>query len=128
MIQNLLLLLIIFVIGEFIFNLTVFQYIKNYFAKNEVKNTENDNKNTRPFLFLNISVFKGMLERLVLFVALILNFSQVLILFGTLKIGSRFDKNVKVLNDYFIVGNFSSILISLFYWYCYLKLKTMVNT
>lgn len=128
MIQNVLLLLIIFVIGEFIFNLTVFQYIKNYFAKNEVKNTENDNENTRPFLFLNISVFKGMLERLVLFVALILNFSQVLILFGTLKIGSRFDKNVKVMNDYFIVGNFSSILISIFYWYCYLNLKIKINT
>lgn len=129
MFNKLTLLLCIFFVGELIFNLSVFKYIKAYFSENkeDTKNKEDKKEEAkvppRAFLFLNISTFKGMLERLVLFIGLLLNMTQILIVFGTLKIGSRFDKNAKVLNDYFIIGNFISILISILYHFCYTKLE-----
>ena len=101
-------LILIFIVGELVVNYSLFRYFKKYFFIQEFK------ENAKPFLGFDISTFKGMLERLVLFIALILNLSQILIVFGALKIGSRFDKSQKVLNDYFIIGNFTSILILTF--------------
>jgi len=113
MIVKIILCLVLFAIGELIVNKTLFKYMKNYFVPLDLSAAN------KKFLGFEISVFKGSLERFVLFVGLLLNFSQVLIVFGALKIGTRFDKNNKVQNDYFIIGNFSSILISIFYTYCY---------
>lgn len=55
-------------------------------------------------------VFKGVLERFVLVAGLLTGFPQVIIAFGALKIGTRFQKNNKVSNDYFLIGNFLSLL------------------
>ena len=48
---------------------------------------------------------------------------QVFIILGTLKIGSRIrDDTDQVPNDYFIIGNFASILLCLGYWWAKLQL------
>ncbi|MEP5612069.1 MAG: hypothetical protein ABJP45_07450 [Cyclobacteriaceae bacterium] len=62
-------------------------------------------------------VIRGWLERAFLFVALLKNLPQALILFGALKIGTRLkDGENKISNDYFLVGNLISALIVLVYY------------
>lgn len=55
-------------------------------------------------------IFKGILERLFLISGMLTGYPQVIIAFGALKIGTRFQKNNKVSNDYFLIGNFISLL------------------
>lgn len=53
--------LIIFLIGEILFNLTWYKYLKVYF----VLDNESENNNLevqKKFLFLNLSTFKGIFE------------------------------------------------------------------
>ncbi len=119
MFLKLIIFLTVFFFGEITFNLTWFPYIKNYFSNIPPEKTTREKE--KRFFFLDISISKGLLERMVLYLGLTLGISQILIVFGAIKIGSRFDKSAKVLNDYFIIGNFSSILIAIFYWYCYNK-------
>lgn len=61
------------------------------------------------------SILKGVLERLFLVIGLILGYPQVIIAFGALKIGTRFQKNSRVSNDYFLIGNFISLLTAILY-------------
>lgn len=107
----------VFVLGEIICNLTIFKYLRKAFPQEEQQGDV-----PKEFLRLNISVFKGLLERFVLFTALVMGLSQILIVFGTLKIGSRFDKNNKIKNDYFIIGNFVTILLVLIYLFCFQRI------
>lgn len=62
-----------------------------------------------------LAIFKGVLERLVLFVGLVNEFASVLIVFGTLKISTRLheDNKCPVTNDYFLIGNLCTILIAI---------------
>ncbi|WP_103664748.1 hypothetical protein [Gracilimonas amylolytica] len=60
-------------------------------------------------------VFKGVLERLFLVTGLLTGFPHVIIAFGALKIGTRFQKNNKVSNDYFLIGNFISLLAAILF-------------
>ncbi|SMO33029.1 hypothetical protein [Gracilimonas mengyeensis] len=62
-----------------------------------------------------VSIFKGILERLLLIVGLIYGYPQVIIAFGALKIGTRFQKNSKISNDYFLIGNFISLLTAILF-------------
>ncbi len=62
-----------------------------------------------------MSVFKGVLERLFLITGLLSGYPQVIIAFGAIKIGTRFQKNTKISNDYFLIGNFISLLTALVY-------------
>lgn len=62
-----------------------------------------------------ISIFKGILERLFLIVGLITGYPHVIIAFGALKIGTRFQKNSRISNDYFLIGNFISLLAALLF-------------
>jgi hypothetical protein len=63
----------------------------------------------------DIETFKGVLERLVIFVGLTSGHSTVLVMFGALKLGTRLhdegEKNVS--NNYFLIGNFLSALIAI---------------
>ncbi|NBC02136.1 MAG: hypothetical protein GVY20_00365 [Bacteroidetes bacterium] len=61
------------------------------------------------------SILKGVLERLFLVIGLVLGYSQVIIAFGALKIGTRFQRNSSVSNDYFLIGNFISLLTAILY-------------
>jgi hypothetical protein len=114
---NYLYFILIFIIGEMVMNLTFFRYLKKYFAveKNDVDDT------TNKFLGFDISTFKGLLERFVLFFALSISLSQILIVYGALKIGTRLEKDSKIKNDYFLIGNFSSIFIAIIYYFIYNK-------
>lgn len=56
------------------------------------------------------SVFKGILERFVLFVGLLSGFPQILILFGALKVGTIIGDAQKVSNEYYFAGNMISVL------------------
>lgn len=65
----------------------------------------------------DIQTFKGILERLVLFIGLINGFATVLVVFGALKLGTRLhdEKGPDHVptNDYFLVGNFLSLLVAM---------------
>jgi hypothetical protein len=63
------------------------------------------------------SIVKGMLERGVMYIGLLYGFPHILIAFGALKIGTRLheDKATKISNNYFLVGNLISILLSMLY-------------
>ena len=62
-----------------------------------------------------LSISKGILERLFLITGLLSGYPQVIIAFGAIKIGTRFQKNTKISNDYFLIGNFVSMLTALVY-------------
>lgn len=61
----------------------------------------------------HVALAKGVLERTVLFVGLMLNYAVILAAFGAFKLGTRLkDDSVNpVSNDYFLVGNMTSLLI-----------------
>ena len=62
-------------------------------------------------------IFKGILERIFLSVSLIVGIHQSLILFGALKIATRIKvEDNKVSNDFFLVGNIVSVLLSISYY------------
>jgi len=62
-----------------------------------------------------LAIFKGALERLILFLGLLNNYTTVLVVFGALKIGTRLheDNKCSVTNDYFLIGNLLTILIAM---------------
>lgn len=45
----------------------------------------------------------------------VLGYPQVIIAFGALKIGTRFQRSSSVSNDYFLIGNFISLLTAILY-------------
>ena len=61
------------------------------------------------------SILKGVIERLVLFTALIHDYPQMLIAFGAMKLGTRLhdEKDAAISNTYFLVGNLVSILLAM---------------
>ncbi len=65
----------------------------------------------------------GVIERTVLFFGLAIDVSQVIIMFGTLKIGTMFSatKGDKKTNEYFLTGNLISVLLVLLYYFAYTK-------
>jgi hypothetical protein len=120
--NNIIIFASIFIIGEIVVNFSVFKYLKKYFRFNE-KKANSENETTKPFLGMDLSKFKGILERLTLFFCLVIGLSQVLIVFGALKIATRLDKTKEITNDYFLIGNFISILIGAIYYYLQIKLS-----
>ena len=74
------------------------------------------------------SLLKGTVERIFLMVALINGFSQALTLFGALKLATRLKReNEKdeikesIYNDFYLMGNFISVMIAIFYTFLYSK-------
>lgn len=63
----------------------------------------------------DIETFKGILERLVIFVGLTSDYATVLVMFGALKLGTRLSNegDAKISNNYFLIGNFVSVLIAI---------------
>jgi hypothetical protein len=124
--MNVLIFTLVLAIGEIFFNLTWFKYLKNVFepmnpdAIEANKTAELENTDIT-FFRLPLSTFKGVMERFILTLGLVLSFASILIVFGTVKLGTRFNDNHKVKNDYFLIGNFSSILIALLYYIAYIE-------
>lgn len=99
----------IFVVGEWLLNISFFSYLKRKFEIIDAV------ENSSPTFPLGISTFKGLLERFVLFFGLAVGFSQILVVFGSLKIGTRLEKNNSIKNDYFLIRNFASLRIAMAY-------------
>ena len=96
--------IIIFVIGELV-GLLIFAILKRAMKLSKTSPAR------------KASVVKGILERAVLYTGLLYGFPQILIAFGALKIGTRLheDKQNKISNNYFLVGNLLSILLAMLY-------------
>ena len=126
MIYNALVFVVICIIGELIMNYTFFKYLKTYFKVTEHM-LENENNNNDLFMGFHISIFKGLLERFVIYLCLVLAISQILIVYGALKIGTRINlpqsDTLKIKNDYFLIGNFGSIFIAVLYYKIYILLR-----
>lgn len=62
-----------------------------------------------------LSIVKGIVERLLLFIALIHGYPQILIAFAAMKLGTRLhdEKESIISNSYFLLGNFISMLIAI---------------
>jgi hypothetical protein len=106
----------LFIIGELLARVIVFRTLNNRLGSK----TEEGNARTK----LNARAqLKGHLERLMLTIGLICGVQQVLIVFGTLKIGTWFrpmQKNLeKVDHDFFLIGNFLTVIVSLLYYLLY---------
>ena len=116
----------LFLVGEFLVNITWFNYLKVYFSfhekNNSIEEEGNPSNKMQKLLFLDLSTFKGMMERFIISIGLIQGFAPILIVFGTIKLGTRFKDNQEIKNDYFLIGNFSSILISLLYYYFFRRI------
>lgn len=113
MMEKLLFFCLIFLLGELLVNFSFYKYLKGYF------DIEDNTSPQKPFLKIKISIFKGSLERFLMFFSLIIDLPQILILFGAIKIGTRLEKNDKIKNDYFLIGNLSSVLFSIIYHFIY---------
>ncbi|MFH1320034.1 MAG: hypothetical protein ABII90_05185 [Bacteroidota bacterium] len=102
MLKDTLIFIGIFLSGEIISYL-VFYIIKNWLNVKEKSTFK--------------ASMKGHLERLILFVSLVNNIPQIFIVFGALKIGTRLkeEEGNKISNDYFLAGNFASILLAIIY-------------
>jgi hypothetical protein len=107
--------------GELLFNLSWFPFLKKKFVD------ANSESELVMMWFLPLSTFKGIFERLILSLGLILGFPTILIVFGTIKLGTRFKDEMEVKNDYFLIGNFSSILIALSYFYLLNVICALLN-
>lgn len=61
-------------------------------------------------------ILKGILERIFLIIGLLNGYPHVITAFAALKIGTRInDKEHKISNDYFLIGNLISLLAALIF-------------
>ncbi|WP_417593313.1 hypothetical protein [Owenweeksia hongkongensis] len=111
---------VIFAIGAFllaeILAIIVFKILRKQYVKSQNSDSETDQHR---FLGMKAPIFKGVLERLTIFIGLLGGFPQILIVFGALKIATRIQSQDSITNDYFLIGNFSSISISMGTYYLY---------
>jgi hypothetical protein len=100
--RNLLMYVLVFIGGDVV-AAVVFYIVRKALSKEQDKGVA------------RLAIFKGILERLVLYVGLLNTFTSVLIVFGALKIGTRLheDNKCPVSNDYFLIGNLLNILIAM---------------
>lgn len=61
------------------------------------------------------ALYKGLLERLVIYLGLLMGYGVIIAAFGAFKLGTRWkeDEPTPISNDYFLVGNLVSLLVVL---------------
>lgn len=102
---------IIIFLAEEIIALPIFYFTLKYFRKN--------NQVSSGFSF--ISVLKGLLERLMIYIGLLNDLPHILTVFAALKVATRLEgaNKEKISNDYFLTGNIISILLAIIaYLFC----------
>lgn len=110
--MNLLKFIAFFICAEIL--LGIFYYA---ITPKSIRTTEIDHK----------SFLKGIVERLFLMVSLINGFPHALTLFGALKLATRLkrDNQDKIkestYNDFYLVGNFISVMMAILYNFLYLE-------
>lgn len=72
------------------------------------------------------SLFKGLMERTFLFVALVNDYPHALTLFGALKVATRLKRKSDInssddeaFNNFYLLGNFISVMMAIGYVYLY---------
>jgi hypothetical protein len=70
------------------------------------------------------AIFKGIAERLFLFIMLVNGYAQALTFFSALKLATRLkheepSKDLDGFNDYYLLGNLLSVLVAIGYVYVY---------
>ena len=78
------------------------------------------------------AIFKGMAERLFLFIMLVNGYSQALTFFSALKLATRLKheepaKDLDGFNDYYLLGNLISVAVAIGYVYVYQHYATLVT-
>jgi hypothetical protein len=75
------------------------------------------------------SLLKGIIERIFLMISLINEYPHALTLFGTLKLATRLKRDSEedktkesTYNDFYLFGNFVSIMVAIFYVFLYKSL------
>lgn len=103
---------LIFLFAEVFSHFVVFRIIKKLFYPSQ-ELVETDKV---PAIGFSDAV-KGVVERLVLILALIKGLPQVLILFGAMKLGTRLTTGTEseAWNDYFLIGNLYSVALAIIY-------------
>jgi hypothetical protein len=110
--------ILICIIGEILVNVIWFRYLKKKFSVQT--SGEDPPVVAKTILKFDISTFKGIMERLIMATCLAIGLTPILIVFGALKIGTRLKSpDDKIQNDYFLIGNLSSIFISVMYVYIF---------
>ena len=114
---------LIFIIGELIVNHFVFKKLAQKYPQDESADAG------IKLLFLPEPIFRGVLERLVLYVSLNYQFITILVVFGAIKLATRLaDDNKKpISNSYFHIGNFASILFAVVYTVTYMKVSVVLS-
>jgi hypothetical protein len=108
---------IIYLLGEVLAHF-VFLFIRKRFEYNarmqELPRKKMDTSN---------AIIKGLLERFFIFICLANELPHALTVLGALKIGTRLDadKQQAVSNDYFLIGNITSILFGITYFLIWSK-------
>jgi hypothetical protein len=109
----------VFIIGELIVNNTWYPWLKRTIDPS----IQADEEKSPKWAGLHPSVFKGVMERGVITICLLSNIPTVLVVFGTIKLGTRLSENKEMKNDYFLIGNLSTILLAVLY--CNLVLRIL---
>lgn len=114
----------VFILGE-ILAFVIFKFIRKKFnvEGSKQENIANDNqKEIKKLRFRMILI--GMLERLTLFLGAVCQIPTIYVMFGALKVATRIqptgDSAIKT-NDYFLVGNFVSAILTLLYYIAYTR-------
>ena len=111
--KNLLLFLTIFILIEIILGIFYF-----FITPKQLKSKE---------IIDYRSILKGVVERLFLMISLINGYPHILTLFGALKLATRLKRKSvnenqeleSLYNDFYLVGNFISVLVSILYVYLF---------
>jgi len=102
----------IFLMVEVLSHLVVFSIIKKlFYPSKKLARSEQVPK-------LGFSdAIKGVVERLVLVLALVKGLPQILIFFGAMKLGTRLTTGTEseAWNDYFLIGNLYSVALAIIY-------------
>ncbi len=106
--MRLLLVLIVFISVELLLASWIFEILRSLFGS-EIATAGSSRARSRAW-----PIWKGIVERSVVFFGLLSGFPHVLTVFGALKIGTRLKVDDKVSNDYFLLGNLCSIGLALF--------------
>lgn len=88
--------------------------MKYHILMADVRDTSGRRKNPK-WAGLYPTVFKEVLERGVITIWLLSGISSLLVVFGTIKLGTRLSDNKEMKNDYFLIGNLSTILLAVIY-------------